>query len=643
MLYYYVWVRSERYRGNEPLTYQYPTELADGSIVQVALREDHVLGIVFGRTQRPRFATKSIEQVIDLPPLPRHSLALGRWLQTFYPAPIGIITQQLLPARIALDGNVPNGMPPRETWLKGQPNLTAEQQKVLNQIKPPDTYLLHGRTGSGKTRIYMELAARSLRAGRSALILSPEIGLTSQLATNLQTVFANQVVVLHSQLGPKERAAAWSRILLSTEPLVVTGPRSALFAPLRDIGMIVIDESHDQSYKQQQQPYYQTVRVASHLRQLHNAWLVLGSATPSVVDYYMAEQRHKPILRLHQIAVNSSAAKHITVVDMRDRSLFTRAAHLSLPLVQAMQSSLQRHEQSLLYLNRRGTARLLLCDHCGWQALCPHCDIALTYHGDTHSLRCHTCGYTQASVLSCPQCGNLSVSLRSFGTKAIVDEVHHLFPEARIMRFDSDNLKAERLEQQYEQIRDGKIDILVGTQMLAKGLDLPKLSTLGVVLADTSLYLPDFTAQERTFQLLNQVLGRIGRGHLDGQAFIQTFNPESSLLQTARDNDWNNFYNNELVNRKAYGFPPFCYLLKLSCRRNSAQAAETAAFNLKQKLLLLQPGIVIEGPAPAFHERVGKKYYWQLVVKSRNRSKLLEVVTQLPAAWTYDLDPTDLL
>jgi len=406
----------------------------------------------------------------------------------------------------------------------------------------------------------------------------------------------------------------------------------------------VLDESHEAAYKQQQAPQYQTGRVASYLAGLTRSTLILGSATPNVSDFYLAEQKNKPIIELTKLAqANQHGKLEITVVDRKDISLFSRSPYLSEPLIKAVESALSRGEQSLLYLNRRGTARLVLCEHCGWQATCPHCDIPLTYHGDSHSIRCHSCNWREPAPTSCPNCGQTGVIYKTAGTKAIEDEVKKLFSTARVARFDTDNLKAERFERHYDAIKAGEVDILVGTQLLAKGLDLPKLSLVGVLLADTSLYLPDFTSQERTFQLITQVLGRVGRGHVAGQAVVQTYHPEHPLLLSAIKGDYQGFYQTEIAERKQYLFPPFCYLLKLSVRRASVSSAESAALKLKAEIESRGIKVRIEGPAPSFYEKLQNKYQWQLVIKALDRGELLKVIAMLPANWSYDLDPLDLL
>ena len=645
MYYYFVWVRSSRYHGKEALTYASEIKLSAGSIVQVELQKELVLAVVTGPTTEPRFKTKPVARVFDLPPLPSHLLRLSNWLQSYYPAPLGILAQQLLPVafsekQLAASAGIAT---PETPDLSQLPPLTDEQQAALASMAERDTYLLHGTTGSGKTRLYIELAARAAAEGKSAIILTPEISLTTQLADNFRQIFGARVLVTHSKQAPAERQKAWLDSLRATEPVVIIGPRSALFSPVAKLGLIVLDEAHEASYKQEQAPQYQAGRVAAYLSQITHASLVLGTATPSVSDYYLAEQKNRSIIRLSgQARPDIHPKTEVEIIDRKDHSLFSRSPFLSLPLLKAMEAALKRGEQSLLYLNRRGTARLVLCENCGWQAICPHCDVPLTYHGDHHQLRCHSCSYHADVPGSCPTCGHANVIFKTAGTKAIVDDVQRLFPQARVARFDTDNAKAERLEEQYASVQQGDVDILVGTQLLAKGLDLPKLSTLGIVLADTSLYLPDFSAEERTFQLISQVLGRIGRGHVAGRAIIQTYSPDHPILKDAIDGDYQHFYQTELAERQQFLFPPFCYLLKISVRRATSKAAEEAAEKLRQDIEGHYK-VRVEGPAPAFYERFQNKYQWQLIIKATNRSELLKIIAALPANCAYDIDPMDLL
>lgn len=640
MHFYEVWVRSKRFHGISGLTYSSSEQLVNGQLVRVPLKNELVMGIVIDTVRQPSFATKSISEILDLPSLPNLSLKLMRWMLTYYPAPIGIIVQQFLPSTL----NAPTA-PEKNHKLHINrsllPQLTNQQLAAYKNIRANDSYLLHGRTGSGKTRLYLELAADALDQGRSAIILTPEISLTTQLADQFIKVFDKQAVVLHSGLTPKARQERWLQILHSDLPLVVIGARSAIFSPLKSIGLIVIDECHEPAYKQDSAPHYLTSRVAAQLRNLHDAKLILGSATPLVSDYYLAKQLHKPIIRLTTLAQPNEEHLTTQVINSKDRSLFTRSTYLSDALIVAMEKALSQHRQVMLYLNRRGTARIIICEQCDWQAHCPNCNTPLTYHGDTHNLRCHICGYATPGLTTCPKCHNPSIRYLSIGTKALEEETKRLFRDAVIKRFDTDNRKSERLEQHYHDLHAGKIDILIGTQLLAKGLDLPNLSVVGVVMADASLQLPDFTVTERTFELLSQVKGRVGRGHLAGQAIVQTYQPDNTVIKAALEDNWKLFYRQELQERQQYLFPPFCHLLKVTVQRASPKSAETA---LRQLIDKLPKGITIEGPAPAFHEQHNNLYSWQLAIKSARRSQLLEIIRQLPAnGWSFDIDPINLI
>lgn len=643
MLYLKILVAEASYHGKDALTYRSSDPLAVGKIVNVPLRNRVVPGVVVASTPRPTFAVKSILGVPDLPLLPASLLELHRWMETYYPAPLGTITQHFIPHTIK---QLPKSLDthPQPTF-KALPALTADQTKALQEIQNQGLHLLHGQTGSGKTRVYIELAKINLLRQKSSIVLTPEIGLTSQLAEQFRRALGDTIVkILHSKLSVGVRQKIWQEILQAKTPLIVIGPRSALFSPLGQVGLIVVDEAHETAYKQDKAPYYHASTVSAKLAQLHGASLVLGSATPLVTDYYVAKAKSRPIISMTQNAMQSASEKPtFTIVDKRDKGEFGRSANLSNSLIALTRHTLNRQEQVLLFLNRRGTARVILCEHCGWQALCPHCDLPLTYHGDTHRLLCHSCGYRTVIPINCLECSNATILLKSVGTKAIVDEIQRLFPNAKVQRFDTDNTKAERFESHYEAVRAGDVNILVGTQTLAKGLDLPKLGLVGVINAETSLSFPDFSATERTYQLLAQVLGRIGRGHRSTQAVIQSYSPDSWLLRAAIDKNWSFFYNKELLERKQFNFPPYCYLLKLTCKRATSNSAEKTASSLKSTLLQNVSGITVDGPAAAFHEKSRNQFVWQLVVKSRSRGKLLDVIEQLPANWSYDIDPMDLL
>lgn len=637
-----VMVADSTYHGQDALTYSSDKKIPVGTIVKVQIKNKNVLGFVVSITKKPSFPVKPVE-ILDIPTLPKELMELQKWLKVYYPAPLGIINGLFLPSGIS---KVSIGKDSRvESKLKSLPPLTQDQIQAISQLQNPGLHLLHGETGTGKTRVYIELSKKAFESGKSIMILTPEIGLTSQLIENLQSVFNREsIVLLHSQMTDSARKKAWVKVLTSTQPLIVVGPRSALFSPIKKIGLIVVDESHETAYKQDRAPYYNAIYVAAKLASIHRATLILGSATPSVADYALASQRGRPIVRMLQTANSShTSTPEIEVVDIRDRKKFTKSGYLSDIMLQKVSESLKRGEQSLIFLNRRGTSRLIFCEKCGWQALCPHCDLPLVYHGDGHYTQCHSCAYRSTVPMSCHDCRNATIVFRGAGTKAISDELQKMFSDKKIQRFDTDNKRAERIEEHFDTIHRGDIDIIVGTQTIAKGIDLPNLGFVGIIAADTGLSFPDFSAQERSYQLLHQVIGRVSRGHRKGNVVIQTYNPDGVVLKSVLKKDWEGFSRKELNERRIYKFPPYFYLLKLSCRRGTPQAAEKASKKLAKELSTSGYEVIVEGPAPSFYEKIQGKYQWQIVVKSIRRGELLKIINTLPAQWSYDIDPLNLL
>lgn len=646
MNYYEVYIASQRFHGSDPLTYASQEPLQVGTVVSIPMQRQTILGIIGSSVTKPSFNTKEITAVVA-DPLPPQSIELLKWLQSYYPAPLGFLTQLFLPQTLLQKSRV---KPTEQTVAqkpKKLPSLTDEQSAVIKEVNnsSQSSFLLHGDTGSGKTRVYLELVKEGLASDKSSIVLTPEIGLTPQLVADFEATFPGQVVTVHSTLTPAERRNAWQRINQTTSPIVIIGPRSALFSPVHKLGYIIIDEVHDSAYKQEQAPYYQASRVAATLASLHGAKLILGSATPLVSDYQVFNAKKLPILRMTKSAIASEyTTPTVHIVDLSKRDQFPRSSWLSSTALEAVSTALNEGSQSLVFLNRRGTARLVICQNCGWQATCPRCDLPLTYHGDTHQLRCHTCGHHETAPAECPTCHSTDIVFKSVGTKTLVDELQRIFPKARVQRFDSDTIKADRLEQHYESIKAGDVDILVGTQMLSKGLDLPRLSAVIVVVADTSLYFPDYTANERTYQLLTQVMGRVGRGHREKSTIvIQTYHPDSPTIAFAAGKDFQSFYKQELLEREQFHFPPYYFVLKLGTSRASQSSASTSASKLHELLQSSGLAIDVSSPMPAFTEKVNGRYRWQLVVKAKQRSELTKLIALLPSGWSYDLDPSHLL
>jgi len=647
MTYYEVWVSSQRYHSAKPLTYSSGSSLKLGTPVLVPLQRQTVVAVIIKKVRKPAFPTKDILGSISPQSLPPEIIDLVAWLKTYYPAPSGQIVSLVLPSILTSKSRQEPHPEDTSTQPLPQPPLTSDQLQAFKQIidHAPRNVLLHGDTSTGKTRLYIEIATRTLKSGRSVILLTPEIGLTPQLNASLQGAFPGQTVTMHSELSAATRRNSWMQILQSNKPLVVIGPRSALFSPVKNVGLIILDEFHEPSYKQEQAPHYLTSRVGAKLAELHGAQLVLGSATPLVSDYYAFQEKGLPIIRMQQQAVSKmhSEESKVALVDLRKKQLFTQSPWISDILINSIQQAMGRKQQSLIFLNRRGTARLVLCQDCGWQAFCPHCDLPLTYHGDLHTMLCHTCGHKQKAYTTCPECSSNNIVFRSVGTKHIVAEIERLVPGSRVKRFDSDTHKTERLEQQYASVKDGAVDILVGTQMLGKGLDLPKLSVVGIITAEASLSFPDYTAEERTYQLITQALGRINRGHVPGTAIVQTYHTDSPILQAALSKDYQTFYNQQIAERKLYKFPPFRYVLKLTCTRATSDTAQRNSQQLAKKIHSNNLPVEIIGPNPAFAEKAHGQYHWQLIVKSARRPALVDIVKDLPANWIYDIDPINLL
>jgi primosomal protein N' (replication factor Y) len=646
MYYYEVLVGDLSYHGKSALTYASPQKLAKGIVVRIALRDKSVLGITTKKVSKPAFAVKPIAAIAEAPPLSAESLQLIDWLYAYYPASFGSVIRLFLPPTTAFPKNNSEQIHHSPVDAALLPKLTTEQHAALQHIQSSGYHLLHGITGSGKTRVYIELAKRTLAENRSVIILTPEIGLTAQLVKSIESSLSAPIFVLHSRQTTAERRDIWYAIIRSTRPVVVIGPRSALFAPVHNLGLIVIDEAHDQAYKNENAPYYRTERVAAKLAELYGACIVSGSATPNIEEYYVASVKKRPIITLQKLATQEDdtmfkVATHI--VDMRERSNFAKSNVMSDRLIELTRQALVNREQTLLFLNRRGTAGAILCNACGWQALCTHCDLPLTYHGDNHITRCHVCGRTWPLPTSCSECGNTDLLLKTIGTKAVVEEAERLFPGVKIHRFDSDVEKLDQIEQQITELQKGNIDIIIGTQMITKGLDLPKLSVVGVLSADSSLAIPDYSTSERTYQILTQVIGRTGRGHRSGSVVIQTYNPDQPIIRAAAAQDWSAFYDEEIRERNAFHFPPFVFLLKLTCARATSKAAEKAATTLMHEIEKSYPRVRIEGPSPGLHPKEHGKFRWQLIIKSTSRPKLIEIIQDLPSGWTRDIDPITLL
>ena len=621
------------------LTYESDNSLVPGQIVVVPLGRGKAVGVVSKKVAQPDFATKKILQVLYSTPLPAHLIATAKFVAEYYQVPLASTLGLILP-----NGVEKKRRKTEQAAANAEIPLNQAQKKALEALKKATgaTKLLHGVTGSGKTNIYLKMAKNALLAQRSTILLVPEIALTGQLVRVFEKYFGDKVVLIHSRQTEAERHLIFNSLLETDEPKIIIGPRSALFAPLKNLGLIIIDEAHEGTYHQENAPKYSAIRVASYMAGKLGIDLILGSATPTVEDYYLAEKKGALVI-LKEKAKTTAVKPEIKIIDLKNRDNFSKNRYFSNSLLAAIKNNLEQGQQTLIFHNRRGSAPLTICEDCGEEMLCPNCFLPLTLHADSYELACHTCGHTERVPLNCPKCGAPRIIHKGFGTKLLESELKKLFPSARVQRFDADNKKNEGLDATYTEVRDGKVDILVGTQTLAKGLDLPRLATVGVAQADAGLNLPDFMAEERTFQLITQVIGRVGRGHSDkAEAFIQTFRPESPVINMAVESDYFGFYEYTVKKRRKAGFPPFMFMAKLEITMKTEaivlkKVRATVVSLTRDKRLLVSP------PMPAFHEHTSRGYTWQIVVRAKSRKVLIEACKDLDPNFRVTFDPVGLL
>jgi primosomal protein N' (replication factor Y) len=634
-------------RGSQhTYTYQAPAKLSIGQLVTIPLGAQTVVGLVVRSAKKPAYETKAIIDTIEDTPLPVALIHTAQWMSEYYATHLATVLQTILPRgltkkrRIRIQENTAHPVRNRTNFL-----FNPDQTETLAQLSRTDagTVVLHGVTGSGKTAVYIEHVKRVIASGRSAIVLVPEIALTSQLVAEFSEHFEH-ILITHSHQTEAERHQVWLSALHAVEPTIVIGPRSALFMPLQSVGCIIIDEAHEPSYKQEQAPRYSALRVASVLATNHHGLVIQGSATPLVSEYYVATQRHNTILELPARAQTAAREARVEVVTLTDRSSFVEHRFFSDKLLAEIRHTLAEGHQVLLFHNRRGSAVSTLCESCGWMGMCPRCHIPYTLHGDTHRLQCHICGLRERVPTSCPDCNGTDIIHKGVGTKLIESELRKLFPAQTIARYDGDTDSDATLERQYQDLYDGRISIIIGTQVVAKGLDLPLLRTVGVVQADAGLMLPDFAASERTFQLLAQVVGRVGRSGHPTTIVVQTYQPEAPAVRLGITQDYKAFYEITLAERHRTLFPPFTHLLQLTCTYKTEAAAIRNATQVAEHLRRTYPSIHVLGPTPAFYERQRDNYRWQLIIKSSSRKHLTDICLALPSQyWQFNLDPYSLL
>lgn len=543
---------------------------------------------------------------------------------------------------------------------KAKPEFTPLQKQVLAPIvqsiqeKRYASYLLHGVTGSGKTEVYLEAIEQTLAKGREAIFLVPEISLTPQMVERFKERFGADVAVLHSALSQGERFDEWRKIIRG-QVKVVVGARSAIFAPFQNVGLIVIDEEHESSYKQEETPRYHAREVALWRAKENEAVLLMGSATPALETYALAKHGRYSLLEMPD-RVGNRPMPNVHVVDMREelqaenRSMFSRKLH------EMIADRLAKQEQMVIFLNRRGFSTFVMCRSCGYTMRCIHCDISLTYHKTNHTARCHYCGYTIVQPAHCPECQSEHIRFFGTGTQKVEAELAKLFPGIRVIRMDVDTTSRKGAhEELLNKFRSGQGDVLLGTQMIAKGLDFPRVTLAGIIAADTSLHLPDFRAAEKTFQLLTQVGGRAGRHELEGDVVIQTYTPEHYSIVHATRHDYPAFYEDEMLQRRAAGYPPYFRLVLITFSHEDVpvviRGAHTMADYLRPRLA---ETTILLGPVASPIARVKDRFRFQIMLKYRDEPQLSALLARATAAFeewnkqqkvlmTIDVDPYVLL
>ena len=538
--------------------------------------------------------------------------------------------------------------------------MDARVSPTPNSQLPTATFLLHGVTGSGKTEVYLQAIAHALEQGQGAIVLVPEIALTPQTVERFKARFSSGklqtlVAVLHSHLSAGERHDEWHKIRQGRARIVI-GARSAIFAPVEPLGLIIVDEEHEHTYKQEEAPRYHARDVAVMRGQMENAVVVLGSATPALESFYNCQKGKFTLLELPE-RVDDQKMPLVRVVDMRQAKRDGKGTPIFSPqLKEAITQRLEKKEQTILFLNRRGYSSSLVCEKCGHVCECPNCSLALTYHRPEQLLRCHICNYTEQVPKACPneKCRNPGIRYSGLGTQKVEDVLGKLFPRARIKRMDADVMKRkEDYRRVLDAFKHGDIDILIGTQMIAKGLHFPNVTLVGIIYADMALHQPDFRAGERTFQLLTQVSGRAGRGDIEGEVFVQAFTPFHPAIQYARRHDFNGFFEQELEFRKQLNYPPFSRVALLTLKGRSEDKVKFSAEHLKRELEKIKTelkDLVVSGPAAAPLARAESLYRFQIMLRTRAMSKLsaalgkITTPLSLPDDVTLavDIDPVDL-
>jgi primosomal protein N' (replication factor Y) len=634
-------------------TYRVPDGVAceAGCRVVAKVGGRSLAGFVVSITSEPPsggFEVKELSRVIDAEPLfGDEQLALAQWIASMYLCSLGEALSVMLPTG-RREKQLPELLPEELSFAKADFALSDEQEAGIRRImeKPEGFFYLYGVTGSGKTEVFLRAAERTLGEGRGVIYLVPEISLTHQVTETIRSRFSCGVAVLHSGLTPSQRLAEWVRIRRGEARLVI-GARSAVFSPVENLGLIILDEEHEGSYKSGSTPRYHARQVAMRRCIDSHARLVMGSATPSAEAFHLMREGGIEKITLSR-RLSGGSMPEIVVVDMkRERDTISRL------LVHEIHRTHAEGRQTILFLNRRGFSYFFHCRSCGYEMKCGRCSVALTYHKSRGMMLCHYCGYRAKPVDVCPECGSLDVGYSGFGTEKVEEDVARLFPDLKVFRVDTDSVKKRgTLAHVLRDFRSGKIDILLGTQMVAKGLNFPGVKLVGIILADTGLQLPDFRAAERTFSLVTQVSGRAGRYMPDGKVVIQTYKPTHEAISLAARAELVSFYERELQTREMLGFPPYSRLIRIVFRGPDLRKTRAVAAEFSAGLAApIKDFAEILGPAECPLAVIAKNHRFQLIIRSREFGRVHAALSRRYAAFRspadvhleIDIDPVSLL
>lgn len=636
-------------------------EAAIGKRVFVPFAHRSVVGYIVGLTDHADvMEVKELANVIDKEPMVSDEmLRLCKWIADNYFCSWGEAIEAAMPGGIkrgkaSLGSRIKEPQIRLEDFPPSEPHeLTGEQARALKEIsekiekRSHETFLLHGITASGKTEVYLQAIELVLKKSRQAIMLVPEISLTPQTIERFVSRFGSRVAVIHSKLTAAKRYLEWKRIKDGAADIVV-GARSAVFSPVKDLGLIIIDEEHETSYKQDNVPRYHARDVAEERARINHCPLILGSATPSLESYYKAKEGRYRLVRLTK-RIEERLLPKVKIVDMR-MELATRKkiTMFSKVLLDAIDRTINMGKQAIIFLNRRGFSTFVNCKKCGLVLKCKRCDTVLVYHFDQKKLLCHYCDYQDKPPDICPKCRSGYIRYFGIGTERVESEISRIFAKAKIARMDSDTTtKTGSHDRILNDFKTGKVNILVGTQMIAKGLDFPQVTLVGVVSADTSLNIPDFRASERTFNLLTQVAGRAGRGDDGGEVVVQTYAPGHYSILTSAKHDYEKFYQEEIVARKELLYPPFINLVKVTVRARKPEAAEEAARELAEEIRKVSGEVLVGGPAQAPMARLRGYYRYNILLKHKDRGVMSGLLKKVLAAFrrphgvlvAVDVDP----